>query len=299
MASGNGNSLSLATKIRYQRFIVARKQRSGAIRIVESDSSSDRYGIFPSASATWHQSSIQTEECRGGRLGLKKTKHRSEKRKIMTTTSPRDLLLAQQNWRYATKQFDPQRKIGTEDWAALEESLRLTPSSFGLQAFRIVNVADPALREKLVPVSWGQRQVAEASHFIVFAIQNNLGEADIAEYLHQIAAIRGIPVESLAMLRDMMLGSIIKGMDAAQRRVWQARQTYIALGNLMTSAALLQIDACPMEGFTPAQYDSILGLDKLNLSAVVACALGYRAATDKYAGYKKVRLPKEDLFLKL
>ena len=217
----------------------------------------------------------------------------------MTTTSPRDLLLAQQNWRYATKQFDPQRKIGTEDWAALEESLRLTPSSFGLQAFRIVNVADPALREKLVPVSWGQRQVAEASHFIVFAIQNNLGEADIAEYLHQIAAIRGIPVESLAMLRDMMLGSIIKGMDAAQRRVWQARQTYIALGNLMTSAALLQIDACPMEGFTPAQYDSILGLDKLNLSAVVACALGYRAATDKYAGYKKVRLPKEDLFLKL
>lgn len=217
----------------------------------------------------------------------------------MTTTaaSIRELLLTQQNWRYATKQFDPQRKIAAEDWAALEESLRLTPTSFGLQPNKFIVVNDPAMREKLVPVSWGQRQVADASHFVVFAVKNDLGEADIAEYLNRIAAVRGIPVDSLSMLRDMMLGSIIKGMDASQRVEWQTRQIYIALGNLMTSAALLHIDTCPMEGFVPAQYDEILGLGKLRLNAVVACAFGYRAVTDKYAGYKKVRLPKDDLIL--
>jgi nitroreductase len=216
-----------------------------------------------------------------------------------TDASTRDLLLSQQNWRYATKQFDPLRKIGAEDWAVLEESLRLTPSSFGLQPYKFIVVTDPAIREKLVPVSWGQRQVADASHFVIFAIKNNLGESDITDYLNRIAAVRSIPVESLSMLRDMMIGSLIKGMDDAQRRVWQARQVYIALGNLMTSAALLHIDACPMEGFAPDQYDTILGLGKISLSAVVACAVGYRANTDKYAGYKKVRLPKKDLIVQI
>ena len=212
----------------------------------------------------------------------------------MNPASIRDHLIAQQNWRYATKQFDSERKISPEDWAALEESLRLTPSSFGLQPYKILVVADPATREKLVPVSWGQRQVADASHFVVFTIKSNLGEADIVDYLNRIATVRGIPVESLSMLRDLMFENIIKGMDVIQRRVWQTRQVYIALGNLMTSAALLHIDACPLEGFVPDQYDDILGLNKLNLNTVVACAVGYRSATDKYADYKKVRLPKED-----
>lgn len=217
----------------------------------------------------------------------------------MTTTveSSREHLLTQHNWRYATKKFDPQRKIAAEDWATLEESLRLSPTSFGLQPYKFVVVTDTATREKLVPASWSQLQVVDASHFVVFAIKNNLGEPDIEEYLNRIAAVRGIPVGSLSMLRDMMIGNVIKGMDAGQRIAWATRQAYIALGTLMTSAAMLHIDACPMEGFVPAQYDEILGLEKLHLSAVVACAVGYRADTDKYAGYKKVRLPKEALIL--
>jgi nitroreductase len=216
---------------------------------------------------------------------------------LSATNSTRSVLLTQQNWRYATKQFDPARKISTEDWSALEESLILTPSSFGLQPWKFIVVTDPTIREKLVPVSWGQRQIADASHLVVFAIKNNLGEEEIETYLKRIADVRSIPLESLTMLRDMMQGSILKGMDESKRRAWAARQAYIALGNLMTSAALLHIDTCPMEGFVPDQYDAILGLEKLHLNAVVACAVGYRTATDKYAGYKKVRFSKEDVIL--
>ncbi len=208
-------------------------------------------------------------------------------------------LLEQLHWRYATKQFDPQRKISPADWAALEDALILSPSSFGLQPWKFVVVTDPALREKLVPASWGQRQVADASHLVVFAFKKNLSETDVAAYLERISAVRGIPAEALAPYRDMMVGSLFKARDAAARATWGALQIYIALGNFLTSAALLGIDACPMEGIEPAKYDEILGLDALGLSTVVVAPAGYRAATDKYAALKKVRFPKEDVIVTL
>ncbi len=214
-------------------------------------------------------------------------------------TIDREQLVEQLKWRYATKQFDPKRKINPADWAALEESLLLTPSSFGLQPYKFIVVTDPALREKLVPVSWGQRQVADASHLVVFAVKKNLGERDIEAYLDRIAEVRGVSRESLSSFRDMLLGGIIKGMDDTARRAWAARQVYIALGNFLNSAALLGIDACPMEGIDPAKYDEILGLSKQGLSAVVVAAAGYRAATDKYSGLKKVRFSKEAVLVEM
>jgi len=208
-----------------------------------------------------------------------------------------DQLVHQLNWRYATKQFDSIRKISPEDWSALEESLVLTPSSFGLQPWKFVIVKDPAVREKLVPVSWGQRQVADASHFVVLAIKRDLSQDDIDTYLDRIAEVRGVSRDSLASYRGMMVGSLIQGMDSDARDHWATRQAYIALGTLLNSAALLGIDACPMEGFERSQYDEILGLKGRGLGAVVACALGYRASTDKYAALKKVRFPREELLL--
>jgi nitroreductase len=213
------------------------------------------------------------------------------------STINRNQLIDQLQWRYATKQFDPARKINTEDWAALEQSLLLTPSSFGLQPWRIINVTTPAIREQLVPFSWGQRQIADASHLLVLAVKKEITEADIDGYLSLIAQVRGIPRESLESLRGMMVGNIIKGMDSAARRTWATKQAYIALGNFLTSAALLGIDTCPIEGFEPPKYDEILGLDKEGLTAVVVAVAGYRAAGDKYAGLKKVRLPKEKAFV--
>ncbi len=208
-------------------------------------------------------------------------------------------LLEQLHWRYATKQFDPLRNISPADWAALEDALVLSPSSFGLQPWKFVVVTDPARRAKLVPVSWGQRQVVDASHLVVFAIKKNFSEADIAAHLTRISEVRGVPVEALVSYRDMMVGSLFKGRDAAARASWSALQIYIALGNFLTSAALLGIDACPMEGIEPAKYDEILGLDALGLATVVVATAGYRAATDKYAAMKKVRFAKSDVLVTL
>jgi len=217
----------------------------------------------------------------------------------MNTTIQREQLVNQLKWRYATKQFDPQRKISPEDWAALEEALVLTPSSFGLQPWRFVVVTDQATKERLVPVSWGQRQPADCSHMVVFAVKKDINEQYIDAYLDRISEVRGTPRESMASYRDMMTGTLMKGMDLAARTTWAMYQVYIALGNFLTSTALLGIDACPMEGIEAEKYDEILGLDKRGLGTVVAAAAGYRAATDKAAGFKKVRFPKEDVLLKI
>ena len=208
-------------------------------------------------------------------------------------------LISQLNWRSATKQFDPQRKISPKDWATLEEALILTPSSFGLQPWKFVVVTDQAIREKLVAASWGQRQIADASHLVVFAIKKNLCEQDVDNHLKRVAEVRGVPRESLAPYREMMVGSIVKGLDETKRAAWSAKQVYIALGNFLTSAALLGIDACPMEGIEPAKYDEILGLTKHGLTAVVVATAGYRAATCAYSKAKKVRFPKEEVVLQI
>jgi nitroreductase len=214
---------------------------------------------------------------------------------MSTITS--EQLLQQLQWRYATKQFDPARKISVPDWAALEDALVLSPSSFGLQPWKFVVVTNPALREKLVPVSWGQRQVAEASHLVVFALKKNFSEADVTAYIERISAVRGIPAAALGQYNEMMVGSLFKGRDAAARKAWAIDQIYIALGNFLTSAAVLGIDTCPMEGIDPVKYDEILGLDALGLASVVVGVAGYRAATDKYAALKKVRFEHKDVIV--
>lgn len=213
------------------------------------------------------------------------------------TAIARDQLLGQLRWRYATKQFDPAAKVSPQDWAALEEALWLTPSSFGLQPWKFIVVTDAAVRQKLVSVSWRQCQVSEASHLVVLAIKKNLCESDLAAYLDCMAKVRGVPVSALSPLRDMIAVNVLQGMDEAQRQDWASRQVYIALGNLMTSAALLGIDTCPLEGIDSKQYDAMLDLERQGLRTIVACAVGYRAATDKYAVCKKVRFPKDQVLM--
>ena len=207
----------------------------------------------------------------------------------MTTLSPASLV-QQLQWRYATKHFDPQRPIPTEVWAALEQSLILTPSSYGMQPwkFLILN-RDAALRERLVGCSWGQRQVADSSHYVVFAVRTEITAADVERYVDRIAEVRSVDKSTVEPLRKMIDGGIVKRMNAAQQQEWASRQAYIALGNFMTSAAVLGVDTCPMEGIDPAQYDEILGLRGSGYATCVGCAAGYRAETDKYARLAKVR----------
>jgi nitroreductase len=217
----------------------------------------------------------------------------------MNTTIGSEQLIHQLNWRYATKQFDPKRKISDRDWEALEQALLLTPSSCGLQPWTFIVVKDPVVRAKLLAASWGQSQIVDASHLVVFASKSNLGESDLDAHLKRTAEVRGVAVEKLAGFRAMMVGLLLQGMDASGRSAWATNQVYIALGILLTAAAVLGIDTCPMEGIDRAQYDAILGLSQKGLASAMVATLGYRSPADKHATMPKVRFPKEKVFIEI
>jgi nitroreductase len=208
-------------------------------------------------------------------------------------------LLAALNWRYATKIFDANKKIPAEVWKTLEQSLVLTPTSYGLQPYQFLVVNNPAKRAELLPHSWGQKQVVDASHFVVFTARTEMKEADVDKLIQRTQELRKLPEGAFNPYRDMMLGDVVNGPRGKTAHEWATRQTYIALGNLMTCAAVLGVDACPMEGLNPVEYDKILNLNGSGYATVVACALGYRAAGDKYASLAKVRYETKDLIRKI
>ena len=204
-------------------------------------------------------------------------------------------LLDALQWRYATKVFDATKKIPADVWDALEKSLVLTPTSYGLQPYQFLVVQDAAKRAALLPNSWGQKQVVDCSHFVVFTARTEMKEADVDKLIARTLELRKLPVGSLDAYRGMMIGDIVNGPRGKIAHEWAARQVYIALGNLMTCAAVLGVDACPMEGINPTEYDKILGVAGTGYKTVVALALGYRAASDKYASLAKVRFETSEL----
>lgn len=204
-------------------------------------------------------------------------------------------LLTALNWRYATKVFDAARKIPADVWRTLEQSLVLTPTSYGLQPYKFLVVQDPGKRAELLPHSWGQKQVLDCSQFVVFIARTEMTEADVDRLIQRTVAVRQLPANALDAYRGMMVGDIVNGPRGKRAHEWAARQAYIALGNLMTCAAMLDVDTCPMEGLNPVEYDRILNLAGTGYATVVACALGYRAAADKYASLAKVRYAAKDL----
>jgi len=208
---------------------------------------------------------------------------------------PSEVILGQLRWRYATKKFDPTRKISSADWRTLENALVLSPSSYGLQPYRFFVIDDPAIREKLSVAARRQRQPLDASHYVVFAARLTITEDDVARFIERAAEVRGVTLESLQQYRDIIVGDLVKGPRGAWANHWAARQAYIALGNFLNTAAMLGIDACPMEGFVPSQFDEILDLNPKGYGAVVAAAAGYRSPEDSYASQAKVRFPHSEL----
>jgi nitroreductase len=204
-----------------------------------------------------------------------------------------ETIVRQLNWRYATKKFDASRKIQTPDWKTLEQSLVLSPSSGGLQPWKFFVVTDPEVRTKLRGAAYNQSQVTDASHLVVFAARVGFAAADVQRHIDRTADVRGVTLESLEAYKNMMLGVVSR--PPAQVDAWAARQAYIALGTFLNTAAMLGIDACPMEGFDPAQFNEILGLDKKGYTAVVIATSGYRAEDDGYAKLAKVRYSSEDV----
>jgi nitroreductase len=201
------------------------------------------------------------------------------------------------HWRYATKKFDASKKIPDATWAALEEALALSPSSFGLQPWKFIVVRDPATREKLSAASWGQRQPIDCSHFVVFAGRKNYSAADLDHFIARTAEVRGASKESLKGYADIISGSLDKARQGGYLDTWMSRQVYIALGQFMASAALLGVDVCPMEGIDPPRYDEILGLTAMGYSALCCGAAGYRAADDGYAAAPKVRFRADEVIV--
>lgn len=212
----------------------------------------------------------------------------------MNAIQPQDVISAL-HWRYATKRFDPTRRIAPLLWKRLEEALVLAPSSFGLQPWKFIVITDPATKQALVPHSWMQTQPADCSHHVVFCVRKGLCEVDVDRLIDRTAQLRGTPREALAGYRDVMLGSIQRAHAAGTLDGWQTHQVYIALGQFMAVAALLGVDTCPMEGIVQARYDEVLGLEGSGYASVVACAAGYRASDDKYASLAKVRFPADEV----
>lgn len=209
-----------------------------------------------------------------------------------------DQLVNSFNWRYATKAFDPSRKLSGESWQALQEAMRLSPSSFGLQPWHFISITDLKLRNELLPHSWGQKQVVDCSHLVVLCTRTDIDVAFVDEFMTSTAEQRGVTVESLQGYRDIVV-DFITALTPNERVQWCQRQTYLALQRLMDAAALLEIDTCPIEGFLPTEYNEILDLPSKNLTASVCCAVGYRSAEDKYAELPKSRYPIGKIFTEL
>jgi len=204
-------------------------------------------------------------------------------------------VLEHRTWRYATKKFDPAKSISDENLQTLLEATRLSASSYGLQPYHIFVITDPEVKEQLKPASWGQSQITDASHIIVFANATDFGEELVDEYVTNVSKTRNIPAEGLKGYSNFMKSKLMD-LPAASKSNWTTRQAYIAFGNLMQAAAELKIDTCPMEGFESGKYNEILGLSDKNLNAAVVLAVGYRSEEDETQHLAKVRKSKEELF---
>jgi nitroreductase len=199
------------------------------------------------------------------------------------------------NWRYAVKKFDPTKKLNESQWECIEQALVLSPSSYGLQPWKFIVVQDAKLKAPLRKASWGQSQVEDCSHYIVFAAKETVTEADVDRYVKRMATVRGVPEEALNRMKEVIVGDVVTGARSHWVKAWTARQVYIALGQAMTAAALIGVDTCPMEGFDPENYDQILDLKGSGYYTVCALAVGFRHPEDHLSKAKKVRFETSEL----
>lgn len=198
-------------------------------------------------------------------------------------------------WRYATKKFDSTKKINSGDLEKLLKSVQLSASSYGMQPYKILVIENPQIKEKLKPAAWGQPQITDSSHLILFANYKTIDEKYVDSYIENISEVRDIAKENLTGLKDKLISSITK-LPAEDQNTWAQKQAYLALGNLLSAAASFKIDTCPMEGFDAAKFDEILGLQEKGLTTAVIATVGYRSEEDPAQDAKKVRKSKEQLF---
>ncbi|WP_075342163.1 NAD(P)H-dependent oxidoreductase [Tenacibaculum agarivorans] len=191
-------------------------------------------------------------------------------------------------WRYAVKKFDENKQLSEEQIKVVTEAFNLTATSYGLQPVSLVVIKNKELQKKLVEHSWNQQQVAQASHVLVICVPKEHTVKDVENYFRLVKDIRNTPDEILEPFKNMLMGSF-EQKTQEELFQWNKNQAYIALGNLLTVCAVEKIDACPMEGFIPEQYDELLDLHAKNLRSVLVMPIGFRAEDDFMKNLKKVR----------
>jgi nitroreductase / dihydropteridine reductase len=202
------------------------------------------------------------------------------------------------SWRYATKRMNG-NKVAEDKIESLLDAIRLSASGFGLQPYQVFVIENPALRAQIQPIAYGQPQITEASHILVFAAWNDVTEAKIDSFIQLVAETRNVPVEALTDYRSAIAGSMLRLPQEVQAS-WAARQVYLAMGTALAAAAELKIDTTPMEGFIPAKLDELLDLSAKGLHSVLILAVGERdAANDYMANAAKVRYSKDELFIRM
>jgi nitroreductase len=204
-------------------------------------------------------------------------------------------LKEQLQWRYAVKKFDNTKIIPDHTWKTLEDSLILTPSSYGLQPWKFFVIKSSEMKNTLLPHTYNQKQIIDCSHFVVFCALKQIDEKYINQFLQTTADTRGVDITTLDGYKKYMMGDLVTGSRSKIATEWATRQAYISLGNFMTSAAVLGIDTCAIEGFVPSKYDEVLNLAAEGLTSVVCCAAGFRSNEDKYATTKKVRFTAKEM----
>lgn len=201
-------------------------------------------------------------------------------------------------WRYAVKKFDSGRILSQEKIELLKQAFNLTATSYGLQPIRMVVLKDKELQERLVSHSFGQQQVAQASHILVICIENVINADFIKDYFQRVKRIRNTPDEILEPYLVALLDDFSQ-KKTSEIRQWCINQAYLAMGNLLTVCAIEKIDSCPMEGFDPKGYDQLLELDQRGLNSILVLPVGYRAKDDRFSSFKKVRKKMEDSIIEM
>ena len=191
-------------------------------------------------------------------------------------------------WRYAVKKFDTNKNLSEIQIETLKEAFNLTATSYGLQPLKLVIIKNKKIQEKLLPFSWNQQQILQASHLLVICIKDNYTTKEVENYFNLVQKIRNTPDEVINPFKKFLTAEIAKKTQE-ELYVSNKNQAYIALGNLLTVCALQEIDSCPMEGFTPDKYDEILDLTKNNLKSVLVLPVGFRASDDYMKDLTKVR----------
>ena len=201
-------------------------------------------------------------------------------------------------WRYATKKFDSTKKVSKEQLQTIKEAFNLTATSYGLQTLSLVIVKTDKIREELLPHAFNQKQITESSHLLVLCYPNDFNESNIHEYFNRVKKDRNTPDEILKPFRDFLIKDFDKKSELEKHDSFK-KQTYIALGNLLTVCALEKIDSCPMEGFNSSKFDEVLNLKDKNLKSALLLPIGFRAKDDFMAKEKKVRKPLSEIIIEI